>query len=856
MLQKDNNPWLGLASYEYSDAYRFFGREKELAHLKQVIDHSAVTTIYGISGAGKTSLINAGLSPLLEKSGYLPVRIRLDHNVQLSYSEQIIQAIQQAIQAIGGEIEANPSVDFPMDDIPEAERLWFFLHTSSFWTKDNHHIIPVIFIDQFEEIFTQEISSNALQAFFQSIHLLQYNMPPQGIADILEQQEGYADLSGEVDIRLVLVLREDFLARLEDYSYDIPALRKNRVGVKRMNGLQAIEVIRRPSDALVKHTVALRIISKVAGQPVHDNPSYLEQMSIDTSLLSLFCSELYEKAVKQKLNELSDGLIDEFGEDILSSFYDDAMALVYPSTAEYLEDHLLTLSGFRNSMAVEDLVTNEIRQDELQILSKKRLIRIETANGTERVEFTHDVLCSIAKRHRDQRKEQVTKRSNLKQTIGLGIECIVATFMLFIVTLSKWGMRYIGEQQTGIQAWLESNDIINSQWLLLIALCCLVGYIVFVLPLKANKDRFAMHLFLLSSVINGFASFYLFGWLVMKETLVYCATAWFTLIPFFNALSTSQYPYKQSFKDFLLNHSRWGGTEDKFYVRAFKQTLDLVLVAFVALFVHEWFNPTMAFVCMPIVGAVAFHIFMQYFDVSTRPSFNSTWSLPTRVVSWTLVAISPLIPYGILGMAAGWAGLLFVLLMHTRPRYMLQSIVGWAIGCVILPYVCLGYNIFKEYQYGPTPNGAITCTFSDKTERYMIITDGHYQGVRDRHNIILPVDFDKIQPDLERSARPWEYSYQLTAIRNDQKEIWAFPNNPRLISSQQLESTIYYRGFRVIESNGKYGIVDENDRWILAPDYDKIVLSDSLLQWIYNGEEYELPMDLFIQIVYEHLEEQ
>ena len=35
MLNKDNNPWLGLASYEYEDAYRFFGREKELEKLRK-----------------------------------------------------------------------------------------------------------------------------------------------------------------------------------------------------------------------------------------------------------------------------------------------------------------------------------------------------------------------------------------------------------------------------------------------------------------------------------------------------------------------------------------------------------------------------------------------------------------------------------------------------------------------------------------------------------------------------------------------------------------------------------------------------------------------------------------------------
>ena len=67
MLNKDNNPWLGLASYEYEDAYRFFGREKELEKLKECVSSNLITTIYGISGSGKTSLIKPRGFPFITR---------------------------------------------------------------------------------------------------------------------------------------------------------------------------------------------------------------------------------------------------------------------------------------------------------------------------------------------------------------------------------------------------------------------------------------------------------------------------------------------------------------------------------------------------------------------------------------------------------------------------------------------------------------------------------------------------------------------------------------------------------------------------------------------------------------------
>lgn len=405
MLKKTDNPWLGLASYEYEDAYRFFGRERELEELKTTICDNPFTTIYGISGAGKTSLINAGMIPLLEKDSYMPVRIRLDHQSKIGYNSQIITAIKNTVDEIKGEVEywGNTSQN---DEIDEDERLWDFLYLSRIWSKTNHQLVPVIFIDQFEEIFTKNEDPGQVTRFFEAINSLQYNTPPTHISEALEGRHEYIEFNDVAQFRMVFVMREDFLARLEDYSIDIPALRRNRRGIKRMDGLQALEVILKPRPGIVSREVAFQILGKVVGKEVHDSEAALSRLSVDTSILSLFCSELYQKASEANADVIAQEIVGEFGDDIISSFYEDTMTMVSAETMEYIEAHLLTYSGFRNTVALEDMLQNGIQLEDLQKLADKRLLRIETSDGTERVEFMHDVLCKVAKEHRDGRKSE------------------------------------------------------------------------------------------------------------------------------------------------------------------------------------------------------------------------------------------------------------------------------------------------------------------------------------------------------------------------------------------------------------------------------------------------------------------
>jgi WD40 repeat protein len=66
-LNKDNNPYRGLKSFEEADRRFFFGRCEVLKDLYRRInaDDQPLTVVLGISGSGKSSLVKAGLIPIM-----------------------------------------------------------------------------------------------------------------------------------------------------------------------------------------------------------------------------------------------------------------------------------------------------------------------------------------------------------------------------------------------------------------------------------------------------------------------------------------------------------------------------------------------------------------------------------------------------------------------------------------------------------------------------------------------------------------------------------------------------------------------------------------------------------------------
>ena len=113
------NPWPGLSSFDEA-AQRFFsGRDTESADLVRLVGQATLTVLFGKSGLGKTSLLQAGLFPRLRERNVLPVYVRLD------VRDRSAPLIEQAAVALRSEVGKH-GVD--ATEPPAGESLWEHLH--------------------------------------------------------------------------------------------------------------------------------------------------------------------------------------------------------------------------------------------------------------------------------------------------------------------------------------------------------------------------------------------------------------------------------------------------------------------------------------------------------------------------------------------------------------------------------------------------------------------------------------------------------------------------------------------------------------------------------------------------------
>src|SRR3954469_9645493 len=96
------NPWPGLASFTEELSGFFYGRDEEIRTLTRLLERKALTVLFGQSGLGKSSLLQAGVFPKLRATNYCPIYIRVDHAEGApSPTEQVKTMVVEAAQRVG-----------------------------------------------------------------------------------------------------------------------------------------------------------------------------------------------------------------------------------------------------------------------------------------------------------------------------------------------------------------------------------------------------------------------------------------------------------------------------------------------------------------------------------------------------------------------------------------------------------------------------------------------------------------------------------------------------------------------------------------------------------------------------------
>ena len=434
-----NNPWLGLLSYgdpqKSKESYAFCGRDAAISSLFAMVDNNLLVTLYGKTGIGKTSVLNAGVFPILRSRGYMPISIRLgkySSTAESSFAKNIVSNIEDEIKSIGGKIETiypdysstnNSSVDF----------LWKYFGTSVFKDNKGQEVYPVIALDQLEEIFIKQPKES--ETLLMQIHAL------------MDDNREMPDLDGfneATNFRFIFSIREDDLFYLEDCIdlNHLAEMKQNRYRLLPLSNQEAKEVIMIGKDYLEKG-VEDEIVAKIIRLSKDGNGL------ISTNILSLVCSQLFSQYHGHiSLNDVADD-----SKNPLDAFYISCISNISDNSRKYIEENLVDADR-RKFVNKGDFVANVKDDVEMLMSGQYKIVQDVTAGNRECVELIHDSLARTiyhlkTEAAERERNEKLRRHNRRIKYWGIALVCALFIAIGFIISLALDNQKYQDEKGYG-----------------------------------------------------------------------------------------------------------------------------------------------------------------------------------------------------------------------------------------------------------------------------------------------------------------------------------------------------------------------------------------------------------------------
>lgn len=456
--------FLGLQSYTEAQSNLFFGRDAETDTLTSLIDLNTLTIVFGRSGTGKTSLLNAGVFPRLRKSFCLPFRIRLEFN---DNSPGLITQVKKVLK------EEIDKYGFKVDAYASSETLWEYFHREPLWKT----VTPILVFDQFEEMFTlaksnPRFASIELPLFWEELSdLIENNIPEKLKEKFLNQKERIEYNYRKRKAKIVFSFREEYLPEFETLAAKIPSLKYSRFRLLPMNGNQAYEVITKTWKENISAKEAKHLVSYFTNEPGMEDHSLV---TVEPSLLSQVCAYIDKERIESGGGKVSAELLTKYPkETILRSIYNEAMIAADTSLnlsrekaagknliKVFVEEKLITTEGYRTRYNLS--AGDEALKPGINVLTTKYFIR-EDDNV---VELTHDVLAPIIKSDREQRRKEIAttierKRARKRALLLLLITFFAAAITYYFVTKKAKADRTTAKQEAAA-ATLEKRLVTDS----------------------------------------------------------------------------------------------------------------------------------------------------------------------------------------------------------------------------------------------------------------------------------------------------------------------------------------------------------------------------------------------------------
>lgn len=437
-VSDDSNPWAGLMSYADpaagGAAQRFCGRDREIIDLFYLVDNNFIVTLYGKSGIGKTSLLNAGLFPRLRAEGYHPVPVRLG----LVSDEDIVGRIIELVDSDMKQSYGDGSIEIcnigTINASASDSRLWRYFATHRFHDKAGEVVFPVVVFDQFEEVLRHN-GAGALELLRELSFIAD---PHNAIADGIVDGKPY---TYDFNFRFVLSIREDDLYRLEDIvdRNFIARIKDSRYRLQNLSDEGAASVVGDIGEPYIEPADRERVVSLVTTAS-----RSAEEGLVNTNMLSLLCYRMYQRYTDSKASKITAAMVDNYiSANPFEEYYEEAVKGLSESEKRFIEDRLIDPDGRRASVSEKEFNTHVHNSSRLFDGRSRILQRVSAGTGSKstNVELLHDAMCPTILRNRTLRLERKTGSITALWLIIIGAvsyyflnDTIVNNFVNFFLT--------------------------------------------------------------------------------------------------------------------------------------------------------------------------------------------------------------------------------------------------------------------------------------------------------------------------------------------------------------------------------------------------------------------------------------
>jgi hypothetical protein len=392
-----DSPFVGPRPFEKEDSDRFFGRTRETEELLSLIIAHRAVLVYAQSGAGKSSLLRAGVIKRLEDQQYQVLPSARVHGL------------------------------LPNDVPPESVQNIFVYHALQYWaaTLPNGHSIKdhakttlseflkplvaapaagedssaplIIILDQFEEFFTtNQHRWEERRPFFDQLAQALHELPT---------------------MKVVFVMREEYIAQLEPFADLLPEKLRPRMHLERLRGNAARSAVVKPFQnrgLSFDPTAADELMAELSEIRVAEGDKFRETSGefVEPVQLQVVCQSLWENLPSEWKNgpsASSDGsrlitaeYIERFGDvdNALARYYDRSVEKAAAASEgrigegelrRWFGTALITPTGTRGlAFRGAPGATWRIPGLALKELEEAHVIRREDRSGTITHELTHD----------------------------------------------------------------------------------------------------------------------------------------------------------------------------------------------------------------------------------------------------------------------------------------------------------------------------------------------------------------------------------------------------------------------------------------------------------------------------------